>query len=255
MFFTNPAWGNFLIKHGFFGRQGGVSQGIYQSLNCGLGTKDNPDLVKRNRHIVLEALDLSSTCLMTAHQIHSTKVQTIDANFLESWAEERPQLDAFVTKLQGITLGVLTADCLPVLFVDPNARVIGAAHAGWKGALGGILETTIQAMVDLGAQNDQIQACLGPCIGPQSYQVQQDFYDQFLIFSPNAALFFQPSHHGAYFFDLAGFARHRLEQTGIKMIDHIQHDTKAEEDLFFSYRRSCLNHEPDYGRQLSVIAL
>ncbi len=241
------------ISHGFFTRKGGVSTGLYDSLNCGYGSSDNRDHVTENRRRVAEALG-SSGRILTVHQIHSADCVTIHEPFLPG---NEPKADAMVTDHPGIILGVLSADCGPILFHGHKAdgsSIIGAAHAGWGGAVKGILENTIQTMRDLGAKN--IAAALGPCIGPLSYEVSTGFEQPFLSEDPKATLFFMPGkREGHQMFNLPAYIQFRLQRSGIESIWIANRDTCAENETFFSYRRSILNKEQDYGRQVSAIMI
>jgi YfiH family protein len=241
------------MRHGFFTRQGGVSQGLYSSLNCGLGSGDDPASVRENRKRAAAALDFADAPVSTLHQVHSDAVVALEAPLPD---DARPKADAFVTATPGVILGILTADCVPVLFCDPHARVIGAAHAGWKGAIAGVLEATLAAMAKLGAEPSRIAAGIGPCIAQRSYEVGPEFPAPFLASDPNNARFFAPARTaGKFMFDLRGFVGARLRAAGVAQIDAVPNDTCAEADRFFSYRRSCLAGEPDYGRGLSAIVL
>lgn len=237
------------IRHGFFGRQGGVSSGIYDSLNCGLGSDDHPDHVIENRARVMRVLEKSSEALLTMHQTHSDICLTIDK------AIEKPlQSDAMVTDVPGLTLGVLTADCAPVLFCgrkESGTPVIGAAHAGWKGAVGGILENTVKAMIALGTKD--IKASIGPCLGLESFEVTEEFLQPFLAQDADNQRFFNQS--DSLRFDLQSYVVHRLALADVQSSKDCAVDTYVGEDKFFSYRRSTHREEPDYGRQLSVIAI
>ena len=242
------------ITHSFFTRGGGVSQGLYDSLNCGIGSDDDTVNVIENR--ATAAVHLSGrrdTPLLSCYQIHSDRVITVDSSWTD---EDRPKADAMVTNQPNIILGILTADCAPVLFHDPTARVIGAAHAGWQGALGGVLENTIAMMEKLGAKRETILAAVGPSIGPKSYEVGDDFYAKFIQDNKNNAHYFwtgaDAQHHQ---FNLPHFVKARLENSGLKKIWLSDLDTYAHESLFFSYRRSCHKNEADFGRQLSAIML
>lgn len=267
------------IRHGFFTRDGGVSDGLYASLNCGPGSNDAAEAVSENRRRVRERLNLSA--LITLSQIHSHRVETVaagDATQKESLAIDRvlaekdvrgPQADALVTDRPGIGLGILTADCGPVLFADPSASVIGAAHAGWRGALNGVLERTLEAMERLGARRNRINAALGPTIAQPSYEVDTEFYERFYQADPDNARFFVPSTPiryepfpthieqtiRAYQFDLPGYICHRLLQSGLRQVESVDIDTYKNESRCFSYRRATHRNEADYGRQISVIAL
>jgi YfiH family protein len=236
------------IVHGFFGLEGGVSGGLYASLNCGPGSKDVPDNVAENRRRVAEALGAKS--LVSLSQIHSATVHILPGD------TERPEGDAMVTATPGLALGILTADCAPVLLADPHARVIGAAHSGWKGAHGGVLEAVIDAMEKLGAARARIVAAIGPCISQQSYQVGWEFRDKFLELGLRHRKFFTMSDKpGHYHFDLEGYAAHRLTAAGVGNVEKLGVCTYPPENGFFSFRRTTHAGEPDYGRQISAIAL
>ena len=239
------------ISHGFFGRRGGKSSGLYDSLNCGYGSGDDVKIVEQNRNIVKTSLKAGALC--TAYQIHSPHVITLDNPW--HWKEGK-EADALVTSTPGLGIAILTADCLPVLFADAEARVIGAAHAGWKGAIGGVIENTIAAMAALGAQEKNIRATIGPAIQQASYEVGTEFRERFLQENPGNAVYFVPSSRDGYFmFDLPSYAKARLEKAGITSINLLANDTRFEENAFFSYRRACLRGETVYGRQISAIVL
>lgn len=241
------------IKHGFFTRQGGVSGGVYGSLNCGVGSDDDRASVLENRNRAMTRLELPSRKLATLFQIHSATVVEVD----DPWPEAaRPRADAMVTRRRGVALGVLTADCGPVLFADSKAGVIGAAHAGWKGAVGGILEATIDAMLRLGAEVQNIAAALGPCIRQESYEVGADFQQAVVATDTEQGRFFTPSKRpGHAMFDLPGYVVARLAARGVGQIDDLGLDTYADEERFFSYRRATHRDESDYGRGLSAIVM
>lgn len=242
------------IAHGFFQREGGVSDGIYASLNCGPGSRDLPERVEENRRRAAAALG-EGIELVTLYQIHSAIVRPVPL------AGDMREGDAMVTATPGLALGILTADCAPVLFVEPHARVIGAAHAGWKGALGtreggGILENTVAAMEALGARRENIRAAIGPAITQDNYEVGWEFRDRFLEPGLRNRRFFAPSdREGHYRFDLKGYAAHRLEQAGIAGVEMLPACTYPPDNGFFSFRRTTHKGEPDYGRQVSAIAL
>src|SRR3954449_12432495 len=240
------------LRHGFFTREGGVCDGIYQSLNGGIGSQDDAAHVAENRCRMAAQLGIAPTHLLTAFQIHSPDV----AVATEPWDNaSRPRADALVTRTEGLAIGVTAADCGPILFVDPRARVIGAAHAGWKGALSGILESTVEAMEKLGAERSGIVAAIGPLIRQHSYEVGGEFIERFVEADAENALFFLPSERdGHAMFDLAGFIRMRLENAGVLMIDDVGVDTYSDERCY-SYRRSVHRNETDYGRHVHVIAL
>lgn len=241
------------VRHAFFTRIGGVSDGPYASLNCGYGSGDAPERVTENRAIALERADLSRAALNTCFQTHSAAVATVEG----AWPRDQaPQVDGMVTNRPDLALGILTADCTPVLFADADARVVGAAHTGWRGALGGVIEATVGAMVALGARPERIRAGIGPCIAQRSYEVGPEFPAAFLALDPQNEAFFAPARRaGHHFFDLPGYVGARIAATGIRRITAAYCDTCAEADRFFSYRRATLAGEKDYGRGLSIIAL
>jgi YfiH family protein len=239
------------IRHGFFNRHGGVSQGIYASLNCGLGSRDETAAVRENRARV--AAHLQAATLHTAHQIHSPTAVVVTAAWPDS---ERPRADALVTATRGIGLGVLAADCTPVLFADPVAGVVAAAHAGWRGAIGGVLESTITSMEGLGACRQDIRAAVGPCIGPDAYEVGWDFERDFLERDADSRPFFsRPGPEARPHFDLPGYALHRLRRAGLGHAASCTACTYSQTEDFFSYRRSQARGDIDYGRQISAIVL
>lgn len=240
------------LRHAFFTREGGVSDGIYAGLNGGLGSSDLPANVLENRRRMAEHMGVAPDRFLSLHQIHSPDVVVATG----PWdGPARPKADAVVTRIERLAIGITTADCGPVLFVDPVRRVIGAAHAGWKGALTGVLESTLAAMEELGAERDQTVAAIGPMIRQPSYEVGAEFVERFLEADAEHAMFFLPSpREGHAMFDLAGFIRMRLEKAGVLMIDDLGADTYADE-RFFSYRRSVHRKEPDYGRHVHAIAL
>ena len=240
------------LRHAFFTREGGVSEGIYDSLNGGLGSRDNAANVAENRRRMAEQLGVEPSHFLNVHQIHSPDVIVATG----PWeSPTRPKADAIVTRIEGLAIGVTTADCGPILFVDPKARVIGAAHAGWKGALTGVLESTIDAMEKLGAERNSVVAAIGPLIRQPSYEVGTEFVERFIDADADNTLFFLPGERdGHAMFDLPGFIRMRLENAGVLMIDDIGVDTYSDE-RFYSYRRSVHRQEPDYGRHVHSIAL
>lgn len=238
-------------QHAFFTRRGGVSGSIYASLNCAAGSRDDPQHVHRNRTKVASEFALRPEQLCSPRQAHTTTVLTLQAPFENA----RPIADALVTRTPGFALSVMGADCAPVLLSDAKAGVIGAAHAGWKGALAGIVEATLLAMSNLGAMSENVAACVGPAIAQPSYEVGTEFRDRFLDHSAANAAFFIAAPNGRWRFDLPGYVEKRLSRAGVESIERIDGDTCADEDRFFSYRRSTLRGEPDYGRQISVISL
>lgn len=241
------------VRHAFFTREGGVSEGPFRALNCGYGSGDDPGNVARNREIALARVELDGAPLVTAYQKHTADVALVR----EPWApDEAPVADAMVTDVAGIVLGILSADCAPVLLADPDAKVVGAAHAGWRGALAGVAGAVVEAMADLGADTKRIVAAIGPCIAQRSYEVGEDFAGTFIDDDPDNAMFFQAARRdGHRMFDLSGYVSRRLNQAGVRRVIRAPSDTCREEARFFSYRRTVLNGERDYGRGLSVIAL
>ena len=241
------------IRHGFFGRKGGVSEGLYDSLNCGFGSKDARAAVAENRARAAAALGGKPDMLVTGYQVHSPDVVHVETPWLPG---DAPKVDGLVATKPGIVLGVLAADCAPVLFADPIAKIVGAAHAGWRGAVGGVLDATVDAMVRLGARVSSIRAAVGPCIGKDSYEVGSEFPAPFLTENPANRDFFRPAKRENHFmFNLTGYVGRRLERLGLGAVERLERDTCAEADSFFSYRRSCLKSEPDFGRGLSAITL
>lgn len=238
------------FRHGFFTRRGGASSGIFAGLNCGQGSSDQSEAVAVNRTRVAEALGLGVQDLIGVHQIHSADVVTVTAPL------DRPvRADALVTRTPGLALTVLTADCQPVLFADAEAGVIGAAHAGWRGALSGVLEATVAAMEDLGARRDRIAAVIGPTISQRAYEVGPEFLDAFLAEDDRNDRFFANGEGDRYLFDLPGFGLHRLREAGVGRAEWTRHCTYSDAARFYSYRRSVHLHEADYGRLISAIRL
>ena len=242
------------INHGFFGRRGGVSTGIYASLNCGSGSQDDPAAVRENRARAETALGAPAGALCTVYQVHGDQVLTLDRPL--SIDAPRPKADGMASRMPGVMLGILAADCVPVLFADAEARVVGACHAGWRGALAGITDATLGAMRRLGAAPLRIKAAIGPAIRQASYEVGPEFPAPFLAVDPANSRFFQPSARAGHFqFDLPSYVAARLVAAGIAVVDDLGRDTRSEPEHFFSYRRTTLAKEPDYGRQLSAILL
>ena len=241
------------VRHAFFTRRGGVSEGAYASLNCGYGSGDDAQRVRANRARAAHKLGLDGSALATAYQTHSAAVAMVDG----AWnPEDAPRADGLVTATPGIGIGVLTADCVPVLFADPAAGVIGAAHAGWRGARAGILEATVESMTGLGARAADIVAGIGPCIGRDSYEVGPEFHTEFITDNPGNEDFFAPDESGArYLFDLCGYVGRRLSSLALASVEAVFVDSCADEERFFSYRRAARRGEKAYGRGLSAIVL
>lgn len=247
-----PARGS--VRHAFFTRTGGVSDGIYASLNCGAGSRDCAENVQENKRRAAARFGLAGETLATLYQVHSAEAIVVEDP--SRVAADRPQADAMVTRTPGAMLGILTADCAPVLFADEQAGVIGAAHAGWRGAVTGVVEATVRAMEELGAERTRIAAAVGPCIARDSYQVGPEFPAPFLAEDEaNARFFVADTKAGHHRFDLQGYVLDRLRRAGIGAADALRCDTYADEVRFFSYRRTCHRGEDDYGRGLSAIAL
>lgn len=240
------------IRHAFFTRQGGVSEGLYASLNGGLGSGDDPARVRENRRRMTAQLSLPPENLVSLYQVHSAEAVVVEAPFAE-----RPRADAMATRVPGLGLGILTADCGPILFADPVNRVVGAAHAGWKGALTGVIEATLSAMEGLGAERTGIVAVLGPTIGPEAYEVGPEFRARFEAADPDNTRYFaaSPERESHSLFDLPAYIVARLGRAGIGEVANLSLCTYADPDRFFSYRRTTHRGEADYGRLVSVIAV
>lgn len=237
-------------RHGFFTRKGGASSGIFAGLNCGTGSSDQADIVAINRARVAEAMGLGVEALVSVHQVHSPDVVRVTGPLAE-----KPRADALVTATPGLALAVLTADCQPVLFADVQAGVIGAAHAGWKGARDGVMEATVGAMEALGARRDRISAVIGPCISQTAYEVGQEFFESFTDDAPEARRFFINGNGDRYLFDLPSYGLWRLREAGVGQAEWTRHCTYRDPARFYSYRRTTHAGEADYGRQISVIRL
>ena len=238
------------MRHGFFTRRGGASSGLFASLNCGFGSTDRRETVATNRKRVADALGISPKRLATVHQVHSARALATETPF-----HVRPKADAMATATPGLGLAILTADCQPVLFADKAAHVIGAAHAGWRGALDGILEATVNAMEGLGARPAEISAVIGPSISQRAYEVGPEFLERFVDDDPGNTRFFANGRGDRYQFDLVGYSLQRLRKAGIGEAQWTGHCTYSDSDRFFSYRRSRHRNEPEYGRLMSVICL
>lgn len=238
------------IRHGFFTRKGGASSGIFAGLNCGAASSDQAEIVAINRGRVARAMEVAPDALAMARQVHSARAVPITDP-----AGPAPEADAMVTATPGIALSVLTADCQPVLLADPEAPVIGAAHAGWRGALDGVLEATIDAMEELGAERDRIRAVIGPTISQRAYEVGPEFLDDFMMEDPDNSRFFAGGEGDRMQFDLPAYGLHRLRSAGVAEAEWTRHCTYSDPDRFFSYRRTTHAGEADYGRLISVIRL
>jgi YfiH family protein len=239
------------LPHGFLGRRGGVSRGVVEGLNVGWGAEDDPEAVRENRRRAVEAV-VPGARLVTLHQVHSPDALYVTEPFPD---DARPHADAMVTDRPGLLLGILTADCAPVLFADQEAGVIGAAHAGWKGAFSGVVESTVAEMERRGAARSRIAAAVGPCIARRSYEVDDTFLRRFVEADGENERFFGASRDGHHLFDLEGFVLSRLAEAGLSRVEALGQDTYSQPDVFFSYRRATHLAEPTYGRQISLVAL
>ena len=239
------------VPHGFLGRRGGVSQGVCAGLNVGHGSGDDTEAIAENRRRAVEAVAPGAR-LATVHQVHSATAVMVEA----PWPlDARPHADAMVTDRPGLALGILTADCAPVLLADSAAGVVGAAHAGWRGALAGVVEAALAAMESLGADRTRIAAAIGPCIARRSYEVDEAFFRRFVDADPENERWFAAGNRGHHGFDLEGFVASRLVRAGVARVEALGEDTYSRPDLFYSYRRSTHRGEPTYGRQISLIAV
>ncbi|MBP7721936.1 MAG: peptidoglycan editing factor PgeF [Alphaproteobacteria bacterium] len=252
IFLQVPGFSGEGVRHGFFGRAGGASGGIYGGLNCGVGSSDNPADVKANREAVATLMGVEAGNILSLYQVHGDICLKV-----KEPPKDRPQADAQVTDVPGLAISILTADCAPVLFYGRNEKgpVIGAAHAGWKGALGGVLDSTVYAMEEYGVNAKDIRAAIGPCISKRSYEVAQDFAAPFLNEDPENERFFMNGEAGKLMFDLPGYCASRLYNCGLTNVAITGIDTYANERDYFSFRRATHRKEPDYGRQISVIVI
>ena len=241
------------IRHAFFTREGGVSSGVYEGLNGGTGSNDKPEHIAENRARMAAAVGVTPENFLTAYQIHSPDVVVAEKPWPQS---QRPRADAIVTQVPGLAIGISTADCGPVLFADPQARVLGAAHAGWRGAFGGVIESTLAAMEKLGADRTRVVAAAGPMISQANYEVGQELVDRFLATEPANDRFFAPATRpGHAMFDLPGYVVARLQAAGVRHVENLAVCTYGNPAQFYSYRRSTHRAEPDYGRHINAIAL
>lgn len=241
------------IRHGFFTRKGGVSKGIFEGLNVGYGSHDDLELVSQNRQLAMQAFQTTEERLCTLYQVHSSKAMAVT----QPWPRDaKPEADGLASTARGLVLGILTADCAPLLFADPVNHVVGAAHAGWKGAGLGVAQQTVGEMLKLGAQTQHIHAVIGPCIQQDSYEVGPEFMDTFLKCSPDDEIFFKPSKNaGKLMFNLPAYLVKKLNELQLASVSNVGMDTCSDEEHFYSYRRKTLRGEADYGRQLSAIML
>ena len=240
------------LKHCFFSRKEGFSKGCYESLNCGLGSKDDTATVLKNLEFVSKKIGCDKQSLITLSQVHSNKVLYFE-NI--SQIKNKMEGDAIVTKIKNVAIGILAADCVPILFYDPLKKIIGCAHAGWKGALNGIIENTIQKFYDLGSKSNDLFVAVGPCIGQKNYIVKKDFFNKFNQQNKDHEIYFDKINHNKYMFNLRGFVNNEISKYNIQNVENIKKDTFSDKEFFFSYRRSILNKDKDYGRCISVILM
>ena len=240
------------IKHCFFSRKNGVSKGCYESLNCGLGSGDNKENVLKNLELVSKEIGCKNESLITLNQKHSSQVIHFDS---AGSVKNKLTGDAIVSEVKNIGIGILTADCAPIFFYDHKKKIIGCAHAGWRGALNGVIKNTVKQFNELNSNYNDLIAVVGPCIDKKNYEVKIDLFEKFILQDKNNESFFGKISSEKYVFDLRGFINKELSNLNIKNIDNVEMDTFSERELFYSYRRSRLNREPDYGRCISVILM
>ena len=240
------------VRHCFFSRKNGVSKGYYESLNCGLGSKDKKENVLKNLEFVSKKINCDKKSLITLNQKHTNQVIYFEN---EKSVKNKLTGDAIVSQVKNVGIGILTADCAPILFYDPQKKIIGCVHSGWKGALNGIIKNTVKKFNELNSNNNDLIAVVGPCINSKNYEVKKDFLQKFLAQNKNNKIFFHKTRDGKYFFDLRGFINKEISNLNIKNIENIEMDTFSENDFFYSYRRTLLNKEGDYGRCISVILM
>jgi YfiH family protein len=252
MFFSKKLQKFKNIKHCFFSRNSGVSLGIYESLNCGIGSNDNKKNVLKNLKLVSGKINCKKDSLITLNQKHTDQVVHFKN---ETSVKNKLTADAIVSEVKNIGISILTADCAPILFYDPKKKIIGCAHSGWKGALNGIIKNTVKKFNELNSDNNDLIAVIGPCISRKNYEVKKDFFDKFISQDKNNAIFFKLADEEKFLFDLRGFINKEILNLGIKNIENIEMDTFSNKKFFYSYRRSQLNKEKDYGRCISVILM
>tara|TARA_B110000438_G_scaffold303233_1_gene363819 strand:- start:1020 stop:1781 length:762 start_codon:yes stop_codon:yes gene_type:complete len=252
MFFSKKLKNFNNIKHCFFSRKNGFSNGYYSSLNCGMGSNDKKENILKNLSFVKNKIKCGENRLITLNQIHSNKVVYIED---ESSIKDKQTGDALVTKLKNVAIGILAADCAPIILYDPSKNIIGCIHSGWKGALSGIIKNTAKKFVDLNSNLDDVIAVVGPCIGQENYEVKEEFYKNFLSKNEAYKSFFKITRNGQYFFNLRNFVNNEINNLKIKKIENLEMDTFAKKEFFYSYRRSRINNELDYGRCISVILM
>jgi len=252
MFFSKKLQKFQNIKHCFFSRKNGFSKGIYESLNCGTGSNDNKENVFKNLQLVSNKMNCSRDSLITLNQKHTNQVIHFKN---KTSVENKLTADAIVSEVSNIGIGILTADCAPILFYDPQKKIIGCAHSGWKGALNGIIKNTVKKFNELNSNNNDLIAVVGPCIDKRNYKVKEDFFNKFISQENNNKIFFEKIDNEEFLFDLRAFINNKILESGIKNIENLEMDTFSQKEFFYSYRRSQLNKEKDYGRCISVILM
>jgi len=252
MFFSKKLQKFQNIKHCFFSRKNGFSKGIYESLNCGAGSNDNKENVFKNLQLVSNKINCNKDSLITLNQKHTNQVMHFKN---ESSVENKLTADAIVSEVKNVGIGILTADCAPILFYDPKKKIIGCAHSGWKGALNGIIKNTVKKFNELNSNNNDLIAVVGPCIGKKNYKVKEDFFNKFISQENNNKIFFEKIDNEEFLFDLRAFINNKILESGIKNVENLEMDTFSKKESFYSYRRSQLNKEKDYGRCISVILM
>jgi len=240
------------IKHCFFSRKNGVSKGVYEGLNCGTGSNDDKENVFKNLEIISNKINCNKDSLITLNQKHTNQVIYFKN---ETSVKNKLTADAIVSEVKNVGIGILTADCAPILFYDPKKKIIGCAHSGWKGALNGIIKNTVKKFTELNSNNKDLIAVVGPCIGKKHYKVKEDFFNKFVSNEKNNEIFFEKIDNGKFLFDLRSFINKEILNSGIKNIENLEMDTFSQKKFFYSYRRSVLNKEKDYGRCISVILM
>ena len=252
MFFSSKLSKFKNLKHCFFSRENGVSKGLYKSLNCGIGSEDKKENVLKNLEIVCSKINCKKESLITLNQKHTDQVIYFKD---EMSVKNKLTADAIVSQVKNIGIGILAADCAPILFYDPKQKIIGCAHSGWKGALSGIIKNTVKKFNELNSKNDDLIVAVGPCIGKKNYEVKEDFFTKFIYQDSKNKIFFEKIDKEKFLFDLRGFVNSEISNLGIKSIENIEMDTFSQKEFFYSYRRSQLNKEKDYGRCISVILM
>jgi len=252
MFFSKKLQKFKNIKHCFFSRKNGFSKGNYESLNCGLGSNDKKESVLKNLESVSKQIGCKKESLITLNQKHTNEVIHFKN---EISVKNKLTADAIVSEVKNVGIGILTADCAPILFFDPKKKIIGCAHSGWKGALNGIIKNTVKKFNELNSNSDDLIAVVGPCIDKKSYKVKEDFFNKFISYEDNNKSFFEKIENEKFYFDLRGFINKEISNTGVKNIENLEMDTFSQKEFFYSYRRSLLNKEKDYGRCISVILM